>query len=446
MFKQSLKKLLMLIAMSALLISLIPAWGNNLASAAPPPMIYGQPEAYLCDYMECAMGGLPYQNPPAGESYRLNGGQLQFSVDVPVTQNYRVTINSTFSGSDATIRVKNMYFYGHGSEVLYHSVKQLSNSLTLEMTLKAGPGTNYISISHPGTNSSISIGSKISVQAMPKVSYAAHWDRIGWVSSYIEGDIAVASPTKLEYLQAVTFSLDTGLNIPPGAQLQYRAHVGGLGWLDWVPTGRIAGTTGQHRRLEAIEMRLINAPNHQIRYRVFDRNLTPQAWKVNGEMAGTTGQHLPLYGIEAEIEILPNLAILQNPQSGKNLDVYGAGTADGTRLQIWHIGDLKHQKFKFVDNGDGYFRIVDLNSGKPLDIKDVSTANGAFVHIWTSYNTNSQLWKVIKNNDGTHKFINKLNGKALDVSGGNTAAGTPVHMWDDNGSGAQKWRISPVLK
>lgn len=39
--------------------------------------------------------------------------------------------------------------------------------------------------------------------------------------------------------------------------IKYRAHVAGPGWLDWVSDGEMAGTTGEYRRLEAIQ---IDAP------------------------------------------------------------------------------------------------------------------------------------------------------------------------------------------
>lgn len=37
----------------------------------------------------------------------------------------------------------------------------------------------------------------------------------------------------------------------------YRAHVADKGWLDWVSNGEMAGTTGEARRVEAIEVKLV---------------------------------------------------------------------------------------------------------------------------------------------------------------------------------------------
>ena len=39
--------------------------------------------------------------------------------------------------------------------------------------------------------------------------------------------------------------------------LQYRVHVQTYGWQDWVGDGQVSGTTGEGKRLEAIQIRLV---------------------------------------------------------------------------------------------------------------------------------------------------------------------------------------------
>ena len=39
--------------------------------------------------------------------------------------------------------------------------------------------------------------------------------------------------------------------------LTYTPHVQTYGWLDWVKDGELAGTTGESKRLEALEIRLV---------------------------------------------------------------------------------------------------------------------------------------------------------------------------------------------
>ena len=44
------------------------------------------------------------------------------------------------------------------------------------------------------------------------------------------------------------------------ASVVYRAHVADKGWLPEVHDGQTAGTTGEARRMEAVEIRLENVP------------------------------------------------------------------------------------------------------------------------------------------------------------------------------------------
>src|SRR5437867_8399130 len=48
--------------------------------------------------------------------------------------------------------------------------------------------------------------------------------------------------------------------IPQDVHIQYRAFVQDLGWQPWQNEGGDAGTTGQARRIEAFEMRIVQGP------------------------------------------------------------------------------------------------------------------------------------------------------------------------------------------
>ena len=57
--------------------------------------------------------------------------------------------------------------------------------------------------------------------------------------------------------------------------IYYRVHVEGKGWMNWVKNGAIAGTTGESKRIEAIQIQLSdknsrNNPNNYNRTRDYD--------------------------------------------------------------------------------------------------------------------------------------------------------------------------------
>ncbi|MFD0587223.1 RICIN domain-containing protein [Paenibacillus sp. GCM10027627] len=448
--KNRIYKLLVVTLMGALFFSMIPGGLGNKASGHPYSTLlrtYYANEAQLlpCPSTDCPSTGTP-QIAPNG-SVLLNGGKIRFAVeDIPLYQNYDIKISYSISNyTDTPILLKNIYDHNGSSEVTYSSVVNLpynDSPQSIVVPLKSEPGMNYIEISSQavGLGNHLSINS-ISVLTLPRLSYIAHFDNTGWVGPFYDGDTAYSGSN---YLQAITFQVEDTFILPPGTQLQYRAYVQGIGWQSWVSEGEMAGTVGQHRRLEALEMRLLNAPNHQIRYRSFVQVDGHQDWKQNGETSGTTGQNKKIYNFQAGFDVIPNVAKIINKNSNKAMDAEGYGTADGTRIHIWNYHGGNNQQWQFIDNGDGYYRIVGVGSGKAVEVANGGTADGNIVLLWPYWGHNHQLWKIVRTNDGYYKFINKHSGKALDVTQSGTANGTKIQQWQDNGSDAQKWQIGKL--
>ena len=86
------------------------------------------------------------------------------------------------------------------------------------------------------------------------------------------------------------------------AAVAYRTHVQTYGWQNWKANGQMAGTTGQSKRLEAININISNKPYAGgIRYKTHVQTYGWQNWKANGQMAGTTGQSKRLEAICIEL-------------------------------------------------------------------------------------------------------------------------------------------------
>lgn len=96
--------------------------------------------------------------------------------------------------------------------------------------------------------------------------------------------------------------------------VQYRTHVQNYGWQDWKMDGQSAGTSGESKRLEAIEMKLNQSklPSSGIRYQTHVQNYGWQGWKTDGQLSGTSGESKRLEAIR--IELTGNAA--------KNYDIY----------------------------------------------------------------------------------------------------------------------------
>ncbi|WP_432991284.1 RICIN domain-containing protein [Dactylosporangium sp. CA-233914] len=119
-----------------------------------------------------------------------------------------------------------------------------------------------------------------------------------------------------------------------------------------------------------------------------------------------------------------------NPQSGRCLEGYGTGTANGTQVNIWNCHGGTNQTWTRTAAGE-----LRLYGGKCLDVSDNATANGTKVQLWDCNGTTAQ--KFTFNADGT--LVGAGSGKCVDVTSSGTANGTLVQLYQCNGTGAQKF-------
>lgn len=130
--------------------------------------------------------------------------------------------------------------------------------------------------------------------------------------------------------------------------------------------------------------------------------------------------------------------------SNKAVDVSGAGTVNGTNVDIWTKNDSGAQIWTFTRQGDGFYTIQNPRSGKYLDVAGGGTSNGTNVDIWTGNTTCAQKWAVISSGN-SYSLLSACSGKALDVEGGTSANGTNVRIWTRSYSSiAQRFNIQSL--
>ncbi|MGX1158975.1 PQQ-dependent sugar dehydrogenase [Streptomyces albogriseolus] len=117
--------------------------------------------------------------------------------------------------------------------------------------------------------------------------------------------------------------------------------------------------------------------------------------------------------------------------NGRCLDVDNAGTADGTRVQIYTCNSSAAQRWTV--SGDGTLRAL----GKCLDVSGGGSLDGTRIQLWTCNGTGAQVWAA--RSDGTVR--NPQSGKCLDASGGTWEDRTQVHLWTCHTGPNQKWTL-----
>lgn len=192
------------------------------------------------------------------------------------------------------------------------------------------------------------------------VSYQAHvqdWGWMGWVS---EGQVAgtLGQDRRLEALQ-VSLSGSTS----PSAEVCYQGHVENYGWMGEVcGNGQTIGTTGQALRLEAVRIRLRNAPDLSICYKAYVQGTGWQNEVCDGEVAGTTGLALRMEAIT--IRLRKPFYAWTDSRTGTPNGVLLQGTAGVGQHESYA------RQFVWAGNCEKYFQVdnafVDRNKGKHL--------------------------------------------------------------------------------
>lgn len=133
------------------------------------------------------------------------------------------------------------------------------------------------------------------------VSYRSHVQTYGWEPNWNSNGENSGTTGEGKRLEAIEIKLNQNIQ----GSIRYRTHVQTYGWLDWVTDGEMSGTSGEAKRLEAIEIMLTGdmAKVYDIYYRVHAQKFGWLDWAKNGAPSGTAGF---AYRLEAiQIRLVP---------------------------------------------------------------------------------------------------------------------------------------------
>ena len=130
------------------------------------------------------------------------------------------------------------------------------------------------------------LASKVNAKLGKSITYRVHAQDKGWFPWVSDGACA-GTTGEARRLEAIQIKSDA-------AKLTYQVHVQGKGDMPVVQEGKTAGTTGQSLRMEAIKIDC----DKPIKYRVHVQNKGWMPWVTNGQWAGTKGQSLRMEAIE----------------------------------------------------------------------------------------------------------------------------------------------------
>ena len=132
--------------------------------------------------------------------------------------------------------------------------------------------------------------------------------------------------------------------------------------------------------------------------------------------------------------------IVSGLDSSKALDVYGASKDNAANIQIYSNLSDGRETFHVTYLGNGAYKIINSNSGRCLDVDGAGMTAGTNVQQYDYVGADQQQW-IIQEDNGWFNIISKKNGLYLDVEDGNSSNGANAQVWNGNGSDAQRWRF-----
>ena len=115
-------------------------------------------------------------------------------------------------------------------------------------------------------------------------------------------------------------------------------------------------------------------------------------------------------------------------------------TNDNTNVSLRAEIPADKQKWHFIRQSDGSYKIYSLLDGKRLDVYNASPDSGANIGVYTDNGSNAQQW-YIYGDSGSYRLAAKCSSNVMDLNGGYTTDGTNVRTYISNNTAAQKFSI-----
>lgn len=173
------------------------------------------------------------------------------------------------------------------------------------------------------------------------VQYATQVQTYGWQAPKNDGAVA-GTMGQAKRLEAIQLTLkNTGFS----GNVEYRTQIQKIGWESaFKSNGQISGTVGRALRLEGIQIRLSGevAKHYDIYYRTHAQRFGWMGWSKNGQPAGTSGFAYRLEAIQVKLVAkngaAPGTAYNAFRDANKRyVNARGVGLIKGSSNRIYHI-------------------------------------------------------------------------------------------------------------
>ncbi|WP_433304801.1 PQQ-dependent sugar dehydrogenase [Actinoplanes sp. CA-030573] len=347
-----------------------------------------------------------------------NGRLVSFADTVP----YRIVVTDPEDSSIDCSKVKMTYVLGHdqhGHQIT--SVNGCTGSITLPVDGEHDAAANIFPIFDAEYTDAGGLTTHTQHRLAPRHRQAEHYKTSSGIDTFAkpeaEGGKTVGNIDNGDWIEFDPYIVDNATGFT--ARVSSAGAGGTLQFRTGSPTGAVIGSatvpvTGAWNVFTEVNGAITNAPS------------------------GTQSLYLTFAGGSGALFDVDSFTFVTDRSgpvtgfAGKCLDVNGAGTADGTKIQLWTCNGTGAQVWSI----DGQVW-RNPGSGKCLDVAGGGTVNGTKVQLWTCNGTGAQNW--VAQPDGTVR--NPQSGRCLDVSEIKSDDGQQIHLWDCLGAANQKWTL-----
>lgn len=141
---------------------------------------------------------------------------------------------------------------------------------------------------------------------------------------------------------------------------------------------------------------------------------------------------------------LDGVYYIKNANSGKYLDVANASSSNGANVQQYQFNGCDAQKFKLVNDGNGYYSILTAcsNYKSGVDVSGWGTSNGTNIQQWSYHGGDCQKFQFVKSGDA-YIIKTKMSNcySCLEVYAWSKTNGGNVNQWEYLGGKNQLWYL-----
>lgn len=148
--------------------------------------------------------------------------------------------------------------------------------------------------------------------------------------------------------------------------------------------------------------------------------------------------------------------MIQNVNSSLFLEVKDGNAANGENIQQWGAsgtgsnGEGEWNVWRLYSAGDDYYYIYSaLGDGKTyvLDVSGKKADNGTNIDLYQYNGGDNQKFKFVQNSDGSYKIYTKVSEDAsvIEIENGSFDYGANVQQWAMNGFNCQDWNLIPAV-